>query len=105
RTSSRKSSLYWFDQSCKPSRPREQLQKTKGPACRPTLLDSSVSALSGVRSCTDHEGIIGVFGDLPPEIFVVTECNDRIPDLLIVRIGGRGFSVYFVRRLQAGFHY
>src|SRR5262245_22577614 len=67
------------------------------------------STLSGrslaAYSRADHKGIIGVLGDLPPQILVVTEGNDRIPNLLVVGIGGRCFGVHLFGRLQAGLHH
>jgi hypothetical protein len=34
---------------------------------------NAISHASGARARSDHEGIVAVLGDLPPEIFVVPE--------------------------------
>jgi len=49
----------------------------------PTAIDAS-----GARARPDHEGVVAVFGDLPPEIFLVAECLHRCQRLLEIRIDG-----------------
>jgi hypothetical protein len=39
---------------------------------------------SGLRSRAQHEVVVRELGDLPPQIRVVAECHDRLPDLLVV---------------------
>jgi len=60
--------------------------------------------LSPAHPGSDHEGVVGVFGDLPPQVFVVAERDDRIPDLFVVGIAARGFRVHLFGRLQTGLH-
>src|SRR6266550_6250008 len=60
---------------------------------------------SGARARPDHEGVVGVFGDLPPEIFVVAEGDDRVPDLLVIGVCRRRLGVDFIRGFQARFHH
>src|SRR5262245_25475198 len=67
-----------------------------------------LSTLSGqalaAYSRADHEGIISVLSDLPPQILVVAESNDRIPNLFVVGIRGRGFRVHLFGSLQTSLH-
>jgi hypothetical protein len=49
----------------------------------------------------DHKGVVAVFGDLPPEIFVLAKRRDRLPDFLVVLVDPRSLGVDLVRRLQA----
>src|SRR5713101_2757607 len=53
---------------------------------------------------SDHEGFVGVFRDLPPEIPVIAESHLRIVDLLEVGVGRGGLGIDLVRGLQTGFH-
>src|SRR2546421_3483101 len=79
--------------------------QTKKPgATTPGLPILRLRTRSGARARPDHEGVVGVFGDLPPEIFVVSERQDRVPDLLVVGIDRGGLLVHLDRRLQARFH-
>src|ERR1044072_2467952 len=59
---------------------------------------------SDPRAVADHEGIVGVFGDLPPQILVIAERERRLPDLLEVLIRARDFLVELERGLEAGVH-
>src|SRR5215467_6399342 len=62
------------------------------------------NAHSTPRATADHEGVVAVFGDLPPEILVVAKRRDRVPDLLVILVGRRRLGVDLVRRLQASVH-
>src|SRR5437764_12948590 len=62
--------------------------------CPPAPARSKASAL-GARP--DHEGLIGVFRDLPPQVAVIAELRLRLQDLLEIRVGRRCLGVDFVR--------
>src|SRR5580765_5113518 len=85
---------------------RKPNEKRKGQAPRawPLLIAAVRRERSAARARADHEGVVGVLGDLPPEIFVIAERHDRVPDLLEVGILGRGLGIHFVRGLEAGLH-
>src|SRR5262249_46387023 len=51
------------------------------------------------RAGTDHEAIVGVFRNLPPQILVVAERLHRIEDLLVIGICRRRLRIDLVRRL------
>src|SRR5437879_10637829 len=36
----------------------------------------------GARARADHEGVVSVLRHLPPQVFVIAEGHDRVPDLL-----------------------
>src|SRR6266851_4425732 len=61
-------------------------------------------AHSTPRASADHKGVVAVFGDLPPEIFVVAKRYDRVPDLLVILVDRRRLGVDLVRGLQTGVH-
>src|ERR1043166_8965376 len=65
---------------------------------------SEDEARSTPCSIPDHEGVVAVLGDLPPEIFVVAQRHDRVPDSLIVLVDRRSLGVDLFRCLQAGLH-
>jgi hypothetical protein len=44
-------------------------------------------------SASNHEGLVGIFRDLPPEISVVPASHLRIVDLLEVGVGGGGLGI------------
>src|SRR5580704_19336645 len=48
---------------------------------------------SALRTITDHEGLEGVFGDLPPKIFIVAEGVNRRQHLFVIGVLGRFFGV------------
>src|SRR5262249_58435159 len=62
-------------------------------------------AHSTPRARADHEGVVAIFGDLPPEILVVTKRRDRVPDFLVILVGRRRLGVDLLRRLQASVHH
>src|ERR1700748_1114609 len=51
---------------------------------------------SAARPRPDHEAVVGVLGDLPPQIFLVLEGHQAVVDLLEVGIGGRSLRVDLV---------
>src|ERR1700675_1349134 len=57
-----------------------------------------------LRTITDHEGLEGIFGDLPPKIFIVAEGVDGLQHLLVIGVLGRFFGVDLIGRLQTCFH-
>src|SRR4029077_3253876 len=59
---------------------------------------------SALRTITDHEGLEGVFGDLPPQIFIVAEGVDGSQNLFVIGVLGRFFGVDLIGRLQTCFH-
>ena len=59
---------------------------------------------SALRTITDHEGLEGVFGDLPPQIFIVAEGVNGSQHLLVIGILGRFFGVDLIGRLQTRVH-
>src|SRR2546430_17324079 len=61
-------------------------------------------AHSAPCAMADHKGVVAVFGDLPPEIFVLAKRRDRVPDFLVILVDRRSLGVDLVRRLQTGFH-
>src|SRR4030081_859371 len=67
--------------------------------------DPNFDSSSALRACADHEGFVGIFRDLPPEISVIPESHLRIIDLLEVGVGRGGLDIDLVRCLQAGFHH
>src|SRR6266567_8540026 len=67
--------------------------------------DLNFDPSSALRACADHEGFVGIFRDLPPEISVIPESHLRIIDLLEVGVGRGGLDIDLVRCLQAGFHH
>src|SRR6185436_1648146 len=56
----------------------------KEPGAVPPRASFFITALSrsGPRTGADHEGVVGVFGDLPPQIFVVPEGEHVVVHLL-----------------------
>ena len=50
-------------------------------------------AHSAPRASADHEGVVAVFGNLPPEIFVVAERLYRVPNFLVVSVVRRSLGV------------
>src|SRR5437762_8036580 len=87
-----------FAQAGKPISTFLDALKTTGPALRRprTFCEDFASTF---RSITDHESLVGVFGDLPPQIFIVAECVDRSQHLLEIGVLGRFFGVYLIGRL------
>lgn len=53
---------------------------------------------------TDHVVVEGVFGNLPPEIFVVAEGHHVVMNLLELRIFSRFFRIHFIGGLVASIH-
>src|SRR6516165_10277623 len=41
------------------------------------------------RSGADHEAVVGIFRDLPPQNLVVAECLHRVQDLFVVGVRRR----------------
>src|SRR5258705_12042794 len=88
-------------------RRRANRRPPEGGPCTATLARTAICSefpCSALRTRADHEGLEGIFRDLPPEISVVAEFRLRVQDLLEVRIDRGGLGVDLVRRLQAGLH-
>src|SRR4030088_111535 len=45
------------------------------------------------RPAADHKAVVGVFRDLPPQILVIAESLDRVPDRLVIGVGCRGLRI------------
>ena len=58
---------------------------------------------AGARA--DHEAVVGVFGNLPPQILVGAVGLHRVDRLLEVGVLARDFGPQLVGRLQAGFQH
>src|SRR5262249_25679746 len=56
------------------------------------------------RAGADHEIVIAEFPDLPPQVLVIAERLNGIPDLLVIGVCGRGFDIDFMGCLQTCFH-
>src|SRR5437588_12366778 len=81
-------------------------RKRKNPGARGSgVALSDEKPPSDARAVADQVGVVGVFGDLPPQILVVAERQGRLPDLLEIGIRGRNLVVKFERGLQAGIHH
>src|SRR5262249_11875720 len=78
--------------------------KNLGPAFKAGPKSVKSLNCSAFRTAADHEAVIAVFGNLPPKIFITTECGNRIPDLLVTRVRRRCFCINFIRSLETGFH-
>jgi hypothetical protein len=72
------------------------LAESERPACETKQTIRISASPSPPRPCADHEGFVGVFRDLPPEIPVVPESHLRIVDLLEVRVGRGGLGIDLV---------
>src|SRR6516165_11267884 len=59
---------------------------------------------SSPSTSADHESVVAVLGNLPPDIFVVAKCLYRVPNFLVIDVGRRSFGVDLDRRLQTGYH-
>ena len=66
--------------------PQKRRQKTSGPALWAGPVHSRRFAADRLYAAADHEVLVGVFGDLPPQVFVVAEGGDRFQHLLVVRV-------------------
>src|SRR6516162_5495049 len=80
------------------------LALTKGGAREARRRRSQGRLALRARSGADHEAVVGVFRDLPPQNLVVAECLHRIQDLFVVGVRRRSLGIDLVRRLQARFH-
>src|ERR1700722_18998538 len=52
---------------------------------------------SAARPRPDHEAVVGILGDLPPQIFLVLEGHQAVVHLLEIGIAGGGLGVDLVR--------
>src|SRR6516165_799891 len=78
--------------------------KKRGPATLPAPIVLPRQLASTLRAIADHERLVRVLRDLPPQIFVVAEGIDRRQHLLVVRVLGRFFRVDLVGGFEAGLH-
>src|ERR1700722_17068187 len=81
---------------------RSEGPASAGPAARICRTIRRRVSARGARA--DHESVIGIFGDLPPEIFLVAERHDVVPGLLERRVLRRGFGIDLVRGLVGRLH-
>ena len=71
----------------------------------PFARDSPAKRPSRLGAIADQEGVVGVFGDLPPQILVAAVGDHRVIDFLEIGIAGRHLVVEFERGLQARVHH
>src|SRR5207237_9241923 len=83
-----------------PIAPRQR--KSPASRTRPGVSPSDVLRRSAAGARADHEAVVGVFGDLPPQIFVGAVGLHGVDRLLEVGILGRDLRPQFVGRLQTG---
>src|SRR5579883_2143535 len=85
--------------------PINRAQKSEGPTFAGPLPLSVAGCLRSTRGArADHEGVISIFGLLPPEIFLAAVFDDVVPHLLEGGVLRRGLGVDVVRGLERRLH-
>ena len=69
------------------------------------VIDDHRGSRSGAGSRSNHEAIVAEFGDLPPEILVVTVCLHCFNRFLEIRVFNGNLCPKFIGRFQGCFHY
>src|SRR5258705_11469941 len=90
-----------------PNNSNSGLDKTKPRSFRSGVFRWSVRkpcrSAAGARA--DHEAVVSIFGNLPPQILVGTIGLHRVDGFFEVGVLGGNFSPQLVGRLQTGFQY